>query len=97
MGDAIMVKEDLINPEIEAEMEAIKNKSNPTALEKVKLVRYYINVYEHPEGKIMELLKHWNPTDVKDHLQKVHEENAKKPPKRYYVSLKEPLEDSNLR
>jgi hypothetical protein len=92
-----MVKEELINPDIEKEMEEIKNKTHPTALEKVKLIRYYINVYEHPEDKILEILKHWNPDEVKEHLMGVLKENSKKPPKRYYVSLKEPLEDSKLR
>ena len=92
-----MVKKDLINADIEKEMEQIRKKDHPTALDQVKLIRYYINVYEHPEEKIMELLSHWDPKEVKAHFGKVHEEKAKQPPKRYYVSLKEPLEDSDLK
>ena len=67
------------------------------SVEVLKYIRYAINVKKYPNEKIYEILSHWDKDKVNSAISKVEKENAAPRPKRYYVSLKEPLEDPNLR
>ncbi|MBD3204116.1 hypothetical protein GF327_07505 [Candidatus Woesearchaeota archaeon] len=83
--------------DIKKEMDAIRAKKEPTTLEKLKLIRYYFNKLKYTEEKIFEELSSWNKQEVENIISDVKKENQKPRPKRYYVSLKEPLEDTRLR
>ncbi|MBN1503323.1 hypothetical protein JW930_07325 [Candidatus Woesearchaeota archaeon] len=83
--------------DIKEKMQSIKEKADVTTLEKLKLVRYYINIQKYSSDKIIEELSHWDRAEIQKLIKDVEQENLKPGPKRYYVSLKEPLEDSALR
>ncbi len=83
--------------EVKKNMENIRKKENPTTLEKMKLIRYYVNHEKYSESRILKLLKEWPEDEVMNIIDDVKKEDLKPKPKRYYVSLKEPLEDSVLK
>ena len=66
-------------------------------LDKLKVVRYYLNHEKLPADEIYEELKSWPRPTVEKIIAELEKENQKPKPKRYYVSLKEPLEDSSIR
>ena len=77
-----------------AKLKAIKQ---PSYLEVRKYVRYLINVKKYSPEEVMEDVMHWPLSFVEKAIKEVERENLKPKPKRYYVSLKEPLEDGALR
>ncbi len=80
--------------DVEKQMDNIKKKQIPSTVEIYKYVRFLINVKKHSDDEVLEYLKHWNKDKVKDAIKEVKRENLKPKPKRYYVSLKEPLEEN---
>lgn len=78
---------------IEQEMNKLRETKNPTIMDIQKLVRYYINVKKYDSEKILEDLSHWNKEEVEKAIKEVERENSKPKPQRYYVSLKEPLDE----
>ncbi|MBU0758292.1 MAG: hypothetical protein KKF44_09560 [Nanoarchaeota archaeon] len=82
---------------VKRKMHEIKVKDNPTSLERLKLVRFFVNSEKYTEEKIYSELAHWPRQDVENSIHEVIKENSRPRPKRYYVSLKEPLEDSSFR
>ncbi len=79
--------------DVKSEMEAIKGKKNPSRFEVLKYVRYMINVEKAEPESIHNLVSSWRTEEVDKAIKEVEQENAKPRPKRYYVSLKEPLEE----
>ncbi len=79
--------------DVEAEMRSIKSKKLPNAAELQKYVRYLVNVRKYDEESVYKDVPQWNKTDVARALKEVERENMRPKPKRYYVSLKEPLEE----
>ena len=71
----------------------IKNKKNPTPTEKYKLIRFYVNVLKMDTEKIYSQVPQWKKEDVDKIVKEVEAENLKPTPKRYYVSLKEPMDE----
>ena len=78
---------------IRAEMNAIKKKKSPTIVEVQKYVRYLINIMKYDPESVYEDVRHWDKEKVAAAIKDVERENLKPKPKRYYVSLKEPLEE----
>ena len=78
---------------VKAEMDAIKKKRLPNKVEIQKYVRYLINVLKFDAESVHDDLKHWDKEKVETAIKDVQRENLKPKPKRYYVSLKEPLEE----
>lgn len=76
---------------------ALKQRQRPTSLEMLKLIRFYINHEKHSNARILEELAHWDRESVEKTIEHVEKENQKPKPKRFYVSLKEPLEDTYIR
>ena len=85
------------NPEIETKMNELKAKDNPSIIDAQKYVRYLINVKHYSPEEVLEDVQHWLLEIVEKAIKEVERENMKPKPKRYYVSLKEPLEDSMLK
>lgn len=83
--------------DVQETMNAIKQKKNPDTLEVKKYVRYLVNIEKFTTEQIMKNVSHWDADMVERALKDVERENAKPAPKRYYVSLKEPLEDSRFK
>ncbi|MEM2131366.1 MAG: hypothetical protein QXR96_02500 [Candidatus Woesearchaeota archaeon] len=81
------------NKNIENEMKKLREKRTPTIMEVQKLVRYYTNVKKYDSEKIFEELNNWKKDDVEKAIKEVERENSKPKPKRYYVSLKEPMDE----
>jgi hypothetical protein len=75
------------------EMKKIKAKKSPTIVDVQRYVRYTINVLKYDEEKVYEDVSHWPKEQVMKAIKEVERENSKPRPKRYYVSLKEPLEE----
>ena len=82
---------------VEEQMNEIKSKKDPSLVEVKKYVRYAMNVLKNNPEALLEELSHWNPEEVEKAIRDVERENTKPKPKRYFVSLKEPLEDANLK
>ena len=82
------------NQDIRYEMESLKNKDDPVYTEIRRYVRYLINVKKYGEEKIYGDVAHWDREAVEKAIKDVERENMKPKPKRYFVSLKEPLEDN---
>ncbi|MFH2020034.1 MAG: hypothetical protein ABIJ34_01355 [archaeon] len=80
--------------EVEKVMVEISKKENPTQNDIQKYVRYLINVKKYTDEKIYEELSKWDEEKLAKAIKEVARENSKPRPKRYYVSLKEPLEES---
>ena len=83
--------------DVEDIMREIKAKNNPDSIEILKYIRYAVNVKKYPNEKIIEILSHWDLGKIDSAIKKVEKENSAPRPKRYYVSLKKPLEDQNMR
>ncbi|PIY59790.1 hypothetical protein COY95_05210 [Candidatus Woesearchaeota archaeon CG_4_10_14_0_8_um_filter_47_5] len=81
------------------EMEEIRAKTNPSIVEKYKYIKYLI--HEVPENERNKEIEHlaslWGEDDVQKILKDVESESKKLPPKKYYVSLRDPLEDPMTR
>ena len=78
---------------IRAEMDVIKKKKSPSEVELQKYVRYLINVLKYDSESVYEDVKHWDKEKISAAIKDIERENLKPKPKRYYVSLKEPLEE----
>jgi hypothetical protein len=85
------------NMDAQAMMETIKNKEKPTKTEMRKYIRYLINVKKLDAENVYEDVPHWEKDEVDKAIKDIERENSKPTPKRYYVSLKEPLEEGSLR
>jgi hypothetical protein len=78
---------------IELEMKKIRAKKAPNAVELQKYIRYLINVRKYDPESIYEDVPLWKKDEVEKVIKDVERENSKPAPKRYYVSLKEPLDE----
>ena len=78
-------------------MEDIKKKESPSHVDMHKYIRYAINVKKFSNEEVLEDVAHWPLEKVQTNIKEVERENSKPKPKRYYVSLKEPLEDVALK
>lgn len=78
---------------IREDMKAIKAKKSPTIPEIQKYVRYLVNVLKYDAAKIHSDVPKWDKKKVDTAIKEVEFENSRPKPKRYYVSLKEPLEE----
>lgn len=85
-----------VNDKTKAAMEAIRLKQNPTREEKLKYLRFYLKNIGTKEKAIGELSS-WGKAEILELIKEIELEKKKTMPKRYYVSLKEPLEDEFLR
>lgn len=83
--------------DVEKRMNELKALDSPSIIEAQKYIRYLINVKKYAPEEVLEDVEHWPLEKVAHAIKKVERENLKPKPKRYYVSLKEPLEDSSLR
>ena len=83
--------------DVAEKMSAIKAMENPSIPEIKKYIRYAINVLKFDGTELLEDVGHWNLETVERIIKDVQRENLKPKPKRYYVSLKEPLEEGSLR
>ncbi len=83
--------------DVAIEMNKIKAKKNPTVMEIRRYVRYAVNVLKYDSEKLYEEVVHWKKEELEKEIKEVERENLKPKPKRYYVSLKDPLEDGGLR
>ena len=79
--------------DVEQRMLELKNKEEPTQVDMYKYIRYLINVKEMSNEEVIEETRHWPLEKITNAINRVERENAKPKPKRYYVSLKEPLDD----
>ncbi len=86
-----------VNKEIQEKMAKLKKIEKPSFLEVRKYVRYLTNIKKFSAEQIMEEVMHWQLSFVERAIKEVERENTKPKPKRYYVSLKKPLEDTTLR
>ena len=86
-----------VNEEVQKKMVKLKKLKKPSYLEVRKYIRYLINVKKYSPEEVIEEVMHWPLSFVERAIKEVERENLKPKPKRYYVSLKEPLEDSSLR
>ena len=75
----------------ESEIKRIKEKAKPTLSEKVEYIKYLIEK-EQLDFEIKELKEKWGATLVEEIVSDVRASQKKSTPKKYYVSLKEPLE-----
>ncbi len=82
---------------VEKRMNEIKAKDDPSHVEIHKYVRYLINVKKYAGEEVLEDVPHWELGKVESSIKSVERENSKPRPKRYYVSLKEPLEDPSIK
>ena len=80
--------------DIEQQMKDIKNKESPTTVDIYKYVRYLINIKKYPDDDVYQDVLNWDKEKVSSAIKEVKRENLKPKPKRYYVSLKEPLEEN---
>jgi len=78
--------------EILARILELKKKQDPTMLEKLKVIRFYYNTEKLEKERIYKEVP-WPKKDVDSILEDLDKERQKPRPKRYYVSLKEPLEE----
>ncbi len=83
--------------QIEDMMNKIKLDKSPNIIDMKKYIRYAMNIHKKDPDEIKEELNHWDKEKVEKTIKSVERERQKPKPKRYYVSLKEPLEDSTLR
>ncbi len=83
--------------DVKEEMAKIRAKKSPAAFELQKYVRYLMNVLKYDSEAVFEDVPHWDKKAVENAVREVERENLKPTPKRYYVSLKEPLEDEGMR
>lgn len=74
-------------------MNQIRNKTDPSHIEVHKYVRYMINKESYTAEEVLDELADWPLEKVETAIKDVERENSKPRPKRYYVSLKEPLEE----
>ncbi|NTV24204.1 MAG: hypothetical protein HGA85_07615 [Nanoarchaeota archaeon] len=79
--------------DVKKEMESLKAKLVPTSVEIIKYVRYLKNVLKYDDESIYVDVPKWKREEIEKALKEVERENSKPKPKRYYVSLKEPLDD----
>jgi hypothetical protein len=91
---AMNVKRNYSPPAAANSILEIKSKVNPTTLEKFKLIRYYMNHEKYSKDRIVSELPSWPKGDVQQIIEEIEKENQKPLPKRYFVSLKEPLDDN---
>ena len=78
--------------DVQASMNEIRNKLEPTQIEVHKYVRYLINVQNYSAERVMEKVPDWSLDKVETAIKDVERANNQPRPKRYYVSLKEPLD-----
>ena len=81
--------------DVEKIMKELKIKRNPTQFEVQKYVRYLVNVKKFDLDRIIDDVD-WDIDKIKKAYKEVERENSKPRPKRYYVSLKEPLETDSF-
>ena len=86
-----------VNEEVQKKMAKLKSVKKPSYLEVRKYIRYLINVNKYSPEQVLDEVMHWPLSFVEKAMKEVERENQKPKPKRYYVSLKEPLEDGALR
>ena len=86
-----------VNKEIQEKMVKLKAIKKPSYLEVRKYIRYLINVNKYSPEDVINEVMHWPLSFVEKAIKQVERENLKPKPKRYYVSLKKPLEDTTLR
>ena len=79
--------------EVKEEMQKIKSKKSPTIFEIQKYVRYLVNVLKYDSDSVFEDVPNWDKKQVEKAIKEVERENSKPRPQRYYVSLKEPLDE----
>ena len=79
--------------DIELKMDEIKKKARPTDSEVKKYIRYMMNVKKYSNEQVMDECQDWGLAKIEHAIKEVELENSKPRPQRYYVSLKEPLED----
>jgi hypothetical protein len=78
---------------IESEMKKIRSKKSPNVLELQKYVRYLVNARKYDADSVYEDVPDWNRSEIEKALKEIERENSKPKPQRYYVSLKEPLDE----
>ena len=88
---------DKTEQEVRRAMENVKSNVSPSASEKLKLVRYFINHEKYSHDKVLSELSRWPAEEVEKIIKDIERENQKPLPKRYYVSLKGPLDDAGMR
>lgn len=86
-----------VNEEVAKKMAKLKKIEKPSFLEVRKYVRYLTNIKKFSPEEVVEEVMHWPLSFVEKAIKQVERENLKPKPKRYYVSLKKPLEDTTLR
>ena len=86
-----------VNEEVQKKMVKLKSIKKPSFLEVRKYIRYLTNIKKFSPEEVVEEVMHWPLSFVERAIKEVERENLKPKPKRYYVSLKEPLEDGVLR
>ena len=79
--------------EVKEEMQKIKSKKSPTIFEMQRYVRYLVNVLKYDSDSVFEDVPKWDKKEVEKAIKEVERENSKPRPQRYYVSLKEPLDE----
>lgn len=75
----------------ENEIKKIKEKARPSLSEKVEYIKYLIEK-EQLDFEIKELKEKWGAMLVDEIISEAKAQQKKGMPKKYYVSLKEPLE-----
>lgn len=80
--------------DIDKLMNQIKEIKDPSTVEIYKYVRYLINVKKYSKDEVFADVANWEKEKIENALKEVERENLKPKPKRYYVSLKEPLEEN---
>jgi len=79
--------------DVSDEMQRIADDDNPNELEKKKYLRYLISQGSMAK-KRPELEKRWGQRQVSELIEEIESENKKPNPRKYYVSLKEPLDEN---
>lgn len=78
--------------DVEEKMIQIKNMQNPSEVDIHKYIRYLMNVKKYSGEEVFDDVGHWELAKVESSIRMVESANSKPRPKRYFVSLKEPLE-----
>jgi hypothetical protein len=83
--------------DVQTRMNNIHNLKNPNSVEVLKYIRYLINVKDYDPDQVYEDVTHWDKSKIAMAIKDVYKENNRPKPKRYYVSLKDPLNEQNTR
>ena len=79
-------------------METIIKKAKPSSLEKLRYIRYFIaEGLGTPEDALKKLGTKWGKDKVERLLNRINKEGRKPHPKRFKVSIREPLMDPFLK